>query len=86
VLVENPATVKLTLFWPLDGELALASHWVVMEAIDQWIQSHLVLAVIFVFGRGGSSSNNHYDDGYDDQDDQDDQDDDDHDGGGDNDD
>ncbi len=40
------------------------------------------------YRRGGSSSNNHYDDGYDDgyDDQDDDQDDDDHDGGGDNDD
>jgi hypothetical protein len=29
--VGNPATVKSTLFWPLDGKLALASHWVAMS-------------------------------------------------------
>ena len=31
---------------PLDGELAVASHWVVMDAIMPWIESHAAICLI----------------------------------------
>ena len=37
---------------PLDGELALPSHWVVMDTIMQWIESHAAICLILSFVLG----------------------------------
>ena len=44
--VEFPATVKLTLFWPLDGELAVASHWVVDEQLENLEDIATLLVIV----------------------------------------
>ena len=34
---------------PLDGELALASHWVVMDTIVQWVIDHTLAICLILF-------------------------------------
>ena len=33
---------------PLDPDLTLASHWVAVEAIEQWVNSHVILTDILL--------------------------------------